>query len=147
MEVGIQVSSLKPLLLTTEQVREACCRMSALGCKTLQLQWIAPSVPVEAVAQALKEHQLRSVSVQDFYDLTLKNPEYYIRLNAATGGTLLCVSRIPERLKHPQGLAAFVEELRQFQRELQREVTRRKKRETTTAEDTGAREFRRQSLQ
>ncbi len=118
MEIGIQVSSLKPLLLTAKQVRESCCKMRSLGCKTVQLQWIDASVPVEAIAQALKEHQICSVSVQDFYDLILENPEYYIRLNAATGGTWLCVSRIPERLKSRSGLDAYIAELRTLQDKL-----------------------------
>ena len=115
---GIQVSSLKPLLLTPEQVQEACARMKAIGCKIVQLQWIDPSVSAEAIAQALKEHGILSVSVQDFYDLVLENPDYYIRLNAATGGTWICVSRIPERLKSREGLDAYIAELRTMQARL-----------------------------
>lgn len=101
--------------MTTEQVRNAFSKMKALGCRTVQLQWIDPSVPVEAVAQALKENNITSVSVQDFYDLVLDNLDYYIRLNAATGGTWLCVSRIPERLKSPEGLDMYITELRAMQ--------------------------------
>lgn len=118
MENGIQVSSLKPLLMTAEQVRDAFSKIKALGCKTVQLQWIDPSVPVEVIAQALKENNINSVSVQDFYDLVLKNLDYYIRLNAVTGGTWLCVSRIPERLKSPEGLDAYIAELRTMQKTL-----------------------------
>lgn len=115
---GIQVSSLKPLLLTPEQVQEACARMKAIGCKIVQLQWIDPSVSAEAIAHALKEHGILSVSVQDFYDLVLENPDYYIRLNSATGGTWICVSRIPERLKSREGLDAYIAELRTMQARL-----------------------------
>ena len=118
MKNGIQVSSLKPLLQTPDQVREAFANMKSLGCKTVQLQWIDPSVPVEAIAQALKDNSITSVSVQDFYDLVQNNPEYYIRLNAVTGGTWLCVSRIPERLKSPEGLDAYIAELRSLQERL-----------------------------
>jgi sugar phosphate isomerase/epimerase len=67
---------------------------------------------VEDIAQILKEAGIISVSVQDFYDLVRANPEYYIRLNAATGGKWLCVSRIPERLKSPSGLDDYIAELR-----------------------------------
>jgi len=84
---GIQVSSLKPFLQTTEQVSETFARLNKLGCKTIQLQWIAPAVPTEAIAQALRNNRIASVSVQDFYDLVLENLDYYTRLNAATGGT------------------------------------------------------------
>lgn len=115
---GIQVSSLKPLLLTTEQVREAFSHMKAIGCDTVQLQWIDPAVPVEDIARILKQQQIRSVSVQDFYDLVCADFEYYVRLNALTGGTWLCVSRIPERLKFPEGLDAYIAELRAMQEKL-----------------------------
>ncbi len=118
MEIGIQVSSLKPLLLTEEQVFRACQNMAALGCRTVQLQWIDPSVPIPAIARALEENGLRSVSVQDFYETVMEHLPYYIALNAATGGPWLCVSRIPERLKTREGLDAFAEELRALQRKL-----------------------------
>ena len=112
MKIGIQVSSLKPLLLTEEQVRQAFCKMKALGCNVVQLQWIDPSVSIDSIAQALRDSGIDSVSVQDFYESVLQNFEYYAQLNSATGGTWLCVSRIPERLKSPQGLDAYIQELR-----------------------------------
>lgn len=118
MKNGIQVSSLKPLLLTTEQVQDAFTKMKALGCNVVQLQWIDPSVPVEQIAHILRETEITSVSVQDFYDLVVENYHYYTALNIATGGTWLCVSRIPERLKTPEGLDLYIEELRTMQRQL-----------------------------
>jgi len=118
MENGIQVSSLKPLLLTDEQVQEAFYKMKELGCKVVQLQWINPSVSAEHVAQTLRDSGMVSVSVQDFYDLILSNLEYYTRLNATTGGIWLCVSRIPERLKSPEGLDLYISELRDMQKKL-----------------------------
>lgn len=120
MKLGIQVSSLKPLLKTAEQVRTAFRRMKEMGCDTVQLQWIDPSVAVEDIAAALRESGMVSVSVQDFYETIKQDFEYYVNLNAATKGKWLCVSRIPERLKSPRGLDAFVEELRQMQAELDR---------------------------
>lgn len=116
MEIGIQVSSLKPLLLTTEQVETAFSKMQQLGCRTVQLQWIDPAVPVAAIATILKNHQIHSVSVQDFYETVMGNLDYYTELNAATGGTWLCVSRIPERLKTPEGLDTYIAELRALQK-------------------------------
>lgn len=118
MEIGIQVSSLKPLLLTENQVREAFRSIHALGCRWVQLQWIDPSVPVEAIAEALQETGLQSVSVQDFYETVRDHFEYYVNLNAATEGKWLCVSRIPERLKSPEGLGQFARELRAMQKRL-----------------------------
>lgn len=118
MKIGIQVSSLKPLLLTAEQVKTAFLNMKALGCGVVQLQWIDPSVPLEAVAEAVRENQMESVGTQDFYTLVRENPEYYVNLNALTGGKWLCVSRIPEEYKSREGLPGFVQELREMQKRL-----------------------------
>ena len=117
---GIQVSSLKPLLLTSPQVETAFQKMRALGCDTVQLQWIDPSVSPEDIARAMASAGIRSVSVQDFYDAVLSDLDYYIRLNTVTGGTWLCVSRIPERLKSADGLDAYIAELRAMQEKLPR---------------------------
>lgn len=119
MEQGIQVSSLKPLLLTPQKVTEAFQKMHALGCSVVQLQWIDPSVPVAHIARVLQETGISSVSVQDFYEAVLKDFDYYTSLNSATGGKWLCVSRIPERLKSPEGLAIFVSELCAMQHSLE----------------------------
>ena len=118
MKNGIQVSILKPLLLTEAQTAQAFQKMRALGCTTVQLQWVDPSVPIPFIADCLKETGIESVSVQDFYEIIRENPDYYIDLNAATGGTWLCVSRIPDRLKSPEGLDAYIAELRSLQERL-----------------------------
>jgi len=118
MENGIQVSSLKPLLMTSDQVQTAFEKIKELGCNVVQLQWIDPSVPIDQIAQALQDSGLTSVSVQDFYDIIFRDFAYYVALNSATSGTWLCVSRIPERLKSPEGLALYVGELRQMQEKL-----------------------------
>lgn len=118
MEIGIQVSSVKPLLLTEEQVTQAFRRMAALGSKVVQLQWVDPSVSPEFIAKNLEDNGIVSVSVQDFYDLVTQDLSYYIRLNQETGGTWLCVSRIPERLKSKDGLDAYIAELRTLQGQL-----------------------------
>ena len=115
---GIQVSSLKPLLLTQEQVLEAFTKMKSIGCDTVQLQWIDTAVPPEEIAKAMMDTGIRSVSVQDFYDTVLADFDYYVRLNSVTGGTWLCVSRIPERLKSPDGLDVYIAELRAMQEKL-----------------------------
>ncbi len=118
MRSGIQVSSLKPLLMNEVQVKEAFAKMKALGSDVVQIQWIDPSVPLEVIGEALKENGMVSVSVQDFYQVVEKNLEYYVNLNAITGGTWLCVSRIPDQLKSRKGLDAYVTELRQMQEKL-----------------------------
>lgn len=118
MKTGIQVSSLKPLLLNSSQVGDAFAKMAAMGCATVQLQWIDPSVPARTVAESLTQNGIRSLSVQGFYNAVSGNLEYYVNLNAVTGGTWLCVSRIPERLKTPDGLDLYIAELRALQEKL-----------------------------
>lgn len=118
MEVGIQVSSLKPLLLTEAQVADAFSKMRSLGCSTVQLQWIDPSVSLEGIVRAMKDTGITSVSVQDFYETVVSNFAYYSDLNALTNGKWMCVSRIPERLKSREGLDTFIAELRDIQKRL-----------------------------
>ncbi len=115
---GVQVSSLKPLLMTEDEVRSAFLKIRAMGCSTVQLQWIDPSVPISSIAAALRAASLTSVSVQDFYETIRENKDYYLSLNRETGGTWMCVSRIPERLKSLRGLDQYISELRAFQDEL-----------------------------
>lgn len=118
MQAGIQVSSLKPVLTTPQEVETAFAGLQAMGCGYVQLQWIDPAVPVEWIAECLRKTGIISVSVQDFYETVRQDQEYYIRLNRLTGGRWMCVSRIPERLKTREGLDAYVRELRSFQKEL-----------------------------
>lgn len=120
MKTGIQVSSLKPLLKTEEQVRAAFDRMGELGCGYVQLQWIDPAVPIPVIAEAVKAHNMKSLGTQDFYVTVLENLEYYVNLNAATNGTWLTVSRIPERCKSPEGLDVFATELTDLQKKLEK---------------------------
>lgn len=118
MKSGIQISSLKPLLQTNEQVQTALENCRGLGCRWVQLQWIHPSVAPECIARALENAGMRSVSVQDFYETVMADLSYYVELNRLTGGKWLCVSRIPDRLKSREGLDLFVAELRSLQQQL-----------------------------
>ena len=119
MRTGIQVSSLKPLLTTAQQVRSAFERLAEMGCSYVQLQWIDPTVPVEAIAQSLKETGLQAVSVQDYYTEVRKNTAYYTQLNQMTGGAWCCISRIPESMRTPAGMADCVREFRELAREVE----------------------------
>ena len=114
MRPGIQISSFKPLMQTARDMYETFLHVRALGCRYVQLQWISPSVPTDTVAQALREAGLVSVSVQDFFDSVRADREYYLRLNEQTGGRWLCVSRIPDRMKSPEGLESYMRELEEL---------------------------------
>ena len=118
MKTGIQVSSLKPLLRTAEQVDAAFAKMASMGVDTVQLQWIDPTVSIPAIDEALERHSIRSVSVQDFTQVILENKAYYYDLNGLTGGTWLCPSRIPEQWKSREGLELFARELEAMRDEL-----------------------------
>lgn len=112
MKTGIQVSSFKPVLTNEREVKTAFERLAAMGCAYVQLQWIDPSVSPAFIAETLKKTGVTAVSVQDFYQTVLENGSYYTRLNQLTGGTWVCVSRIPDRLKSRAGLDQYIAELR-----------------------------------
>ena len=118
MKTGIQVSSLKPLLTTSDQVRSAFARMGRMGQPYLQLQWIDPSVPIPVIAECMAENGQISLGVQDFYEIVAENLAYYVNLNAATGGKYITVSRIPEKWKSREGLACFALALWELQASL-----------------------------
>lgn len=120
MKIGIQVSSFRPVLRTEEEVRYACRRMKQMGCDVVQLQWIDRNVSCETIARALEESELPSVSVQDFISEVCGDLSYYLHLNALTGGTWLCVSRIPENLKSDDGLYKYTEQLRELAAQAER---------------------------
>lgn len=120
LNIGIQVSSFRPVLKTAEEVRVACKQMRSMGCRIVQLQWIDMSVPIDSIAEAVRENDLVSVSVQEIYETFLQNKAYYLDLMEATGSTWLCVSRIPADRKSPEGLSLFFEELRELMTELKK---------------------------
>ena len=99
MKIGVQISSLRPLLTTAQQVAAAFARLAGMGVDTVQLQWIDPAVSIPEIGEALMGSGIGSVSVQDFSTAILQNPGYYLDLNAVTGGTWLCLSRVPERTR------------------------------------------------
>ena len=109
MKIGVQISSLKPLLTTAQQVEDALARLARMGVDTVQLQWIDPAVSIPEIDEALMASGIASVSVQDFSTAILQNPGYYLDLNAVTGGTWLCLSRVPERTR--AGLEQYAQAL------------------------------------
>lgn len=119
MKTGIQVSSLRPLLTTPEQVEEAFQKLAGLGCRYVQLQWIDPCVLIDDIAWCMSCFRQESLGVQDFYTLVQEDLDYYVNLNAVTRGRWLTVSRIPEPYKSPEGLDRFAGELEALQRKLE----------------------------
>ena len=119
MKTGIQVSSFRPVLTTEAEVKTAFEKMSAMGCRYVQLQWIDPRVSIACIASVLKETGMETLSVQDFFVEVEKNRGYYTQLNGAAGGTWICVSRIPPEYRSREGLDGYIQELRAMNRELE----------------------------
>ena len=119
MKTGIQVSSFRPVLTTEAEVKTAFERMSAMGCRYVQLQWIDPGVNICDIAVAVKDNGIASLSVQDFFVEVLQDMPYYTRLNTLTGGTWVCVSRIPPEYRSREGLDRYIEVLRSRNRSLE----------------------------
>lgn len=119
MEIGIQVSSFRPVLTTAAEVDYAFRAMARMGCSLVQLQWISPDVSPEEIAVSMTGAGLRSAGVQDFYTEVAKNEAYYTRLNALTGGRWVCVGRIPEEWKTRSGLNKYAQALRSMARRLE----------------------------
>ena len=105
---GIQLSTFRPLLATSDQVADVLRKIAALGCRAVQLQGIDPAVPIPDIVEALRQTGIRAVSVQEIYAVFQRNRDYYFRLNQAVGATWLTVSRIPEKAD----LGRFAQELK-----------------------------------
>lgn len=116
MKTGIQLSSLRPLLTGEEALLDALTRLRDMGCDFVQLQWIDRRVSISAIQEGLRRAGIKSVSVQDLFQAVQAEPDYYLRLNQETGGTWLCVSRIPKEYRTREGLKAFVRELSNLSR-------------------------------
>lgn len=119
MRIGVQVSSLKPLLTDTAGVNAAFEKIARMGISTVQLQWIDRAVPPGVIGALAEKWGLQSVSVQDFFTAVRDDWDYYEELNRLTGGTWLCVSRIPGEYRTPEGLEAYARELTRMQERLE----------------------------
>lgn len=115
---GIQVSSFRPMLTSADRMRDTFRKIRKMGCDTVQLQWIAPEISPEEIAEAMREEGIHSVSTQDFFETVVEKKEYFIRLNQLSGGEWICVSGIPEKYMTQKGLRQFVKYMKEFQSEL-----------------------------
>lgn len=118
---GIQVSSLKPLLTSPEQVYEAFKKIKEMGCDIVQLQWIDPSVPISDISDALRTNNLTAVSVQELFPVFDANRDYYYELCRSCNCDELCLSRIPEACTSAAGLIDYAITLSSIHEELQKE--------------------------
>jgi sugar phosphate isomerase/epimerase len=92
MKIGIQISSVKKHLQTSADVLKSFKKCSEIGYKHIQIQWISPDVPDEAIRDALLESGLECVGTQESYKEVFPNIEKYIRQNKMWGGKYVCMS-------------------------------------------------------
>ena len=95
MDIGIQISSFRPLMRDAAGLGDVLRHMRAMGCVHTQLQWIDKSVPVPVIADLLRRYGIRAWGAQDKSLEIFGEEEYYLALCAATGGGDLCLSGIP----------------------------------------------------
>jgi sugar phosphate isomerase/epimerase len=119
--IGIQISSVREYLQTPEDVLASLRKVSQIGYRIIQVQWIAPVVPAEFIRDALLETQLTCVGTQDYYDVVTANLEGFIRMNDLWGSANICVSGIPERSRSYEGCLAFAQECNQLSEMLERQ--------------------------
>lgn len=119
MQLGVQISSFKPYLQTEAQMRDTFEKVAAMGCRMVQLQWIAPDIAPAAIARALEDTGMYSVSTQDTTPQVLANWEYTLQLNRLCRSSHVCLSGIPGAddrdhcLAFAQQLTRMAEGLRQ----------------------------------
>ena len=90
--IGIQISSVKKYLQTSADVLDSFKKCAQIGYKYIQIQWIAPSVPNEAIRDALLESGLECVGTQESYKEIFFNIDKYIKMNQMWGGKYICSS-------------------------------------------------------
>lgn len=111
MKLGIQISSVKKHLQTPEDVRTSFEKVSTIGYRYIQIQWISPDVSKEFIADALVESDLQCVGTQDYYDEVIPRLDSVIEMNKLWGSHSVCVSGIPERYLSLAGCMDFAKEL------------------------------------
>lgn len=91
-KVGIQISSVKKYLQTPADVLASFQKCAEIGYQYIQIQWIAPAVPNEAIRDALLESGLVCVGTQESYREIFPNIEKYIAMNQLWGGEYVTTS-------------------------------------------------------
>jgi sugar phosphate isomerase/epimerase len=92
MKIGIQISSVKKYLQTPADVLESFEKCAKIGYKYIQIQWISPGVPNEAIRDALLESGLECVGTQESFIEVFPNIDKYIAMNKMWGGKYICSS-------------------------------------------------------
>jgi sugar phosphate isomerase/epimerase len=92
MEIGIQISSVKKYLQTPANVLKSLKKCANIGYKCIQIQWISPDVPNEAIRDALLESGLECIGTQESFKEVFPNIDKYIAKNKMWNGKYICSS-------------------------------------------------------
>ena len=111
MKLGIQISSVKKYLENEQDVLASFKKVSQIGYKYIQIQWISPDVSPEFIKSALAETNLTCVGTQDYFDEVIPNLDNIIKMNDLWGGGDICVSRIPDRYHSLDGCMQLASEI------------------------------------
>ena len=111
MEVGIQISSVRKYLENEQDVLSSFKKVSKIGYKYIQIQWISPDVSYEFVKSALAEANLKCVGTQDYYDEVMPNLNNVLKMNELWSGDNICVSRAPDRYHTLDGCIQLASEI------------------------------------
>lgn len=111
MEIGAQISSIRPYIQTPGDLLESLKKIKKIGYNIVQIQWISPDITQQFIKDALEETQLECVGTQDYYDNVIHDLDRVIEMNNILGGTYICVSGIPESFRSLEGCMAFAVEL------------------------------------
>jgi sugar phosphate isomerase/epimerase len=111
-KIGVQISSVKKYLQTPEDVMESFKKCAEIGYKYIQIQWINPEVPMEAIHDALKESGLISMGTQDSYSNVIPRLDEIIRMNKLWGSRHVCIGGmgIEERFLTEEGCLGLAKE-------------------------------------
>ena len=107
MELGIQISSVRKYLQTPEDVLRSFQKVSGIGYRNIQIQWISPDVPPEFIKDALLETKMKCVGTQDYTEDVLPQLDAIIAMNRLWGGSYVCISGIPKDQMNAEGTKAF----------------------------------------
>lgn len=86
---------------------ESFQKLADIGYRTVQVQWVDPSVPDEWVAEALQQSGLNCVSAQDRFEAVQDSFDRWLRALKLWNAETLCVSGIPASQRTLEGVAAF----------------------------------------
>lgn len=97
MKIGIQISSLAPLLTTFEGLERCVERLKKTGYDYTQLQWISPCVSADEIACSLGKWEMVSLGTQEKFDACVSRLNDFIEINPKAGSDDICLSTIPDR--------------------------------------------------